>query len=92
MDKSKITTFYLDNKIGDQGAIALSKNVSWTNLISLDLSYNKIGDQGGIALSENISWTNLTSGSGYLSLGRNYIGDDGRLALTKRWPNTIFRR
>ena len=60
MDHPHLTKF-MYNKIGDEGAAALSKNVSWTTLTSLNLGSNNIGAEGAAALSKNVSWTTLTS-------------------------------
>ena len=52
----KITTLdFSRNKIGAEGADALSKNTSWTSLTTLDLWQNNIGDEGSTALSKNTS-------------------------------------
>jgi hypothetical protein len=60
------------NRIGAEGAKALSTN---TTLTSLDVSLNQIGDEGAKALSTN---TTLTS----MNVSSNHIGDEGAKALS----------
>ena len=73
------------NNIGDEGAIGLGKNVSWTNLTTLHLWGNNIGGEGATGLGKNVSWTNLTT----LHLWVNNIGDEGATGLGKNvsWTN-----
>jgi Leucine-rich repeat (LRR) protein len=68
------------NKIGDEGAQALT---GLTALTSLNLDFNRIGDEGAQALTR---LTKLTS----LSLAFNQIGDGGPQALKGLTKLTIL--
>ena len=44
-----------DNKLEDEGTVAIGKNDAWKNLKKLDLGSNRIGDKGASALARNLT-------------------------------------
>jgi len=76
---------FSDQKIGAEGAIALSEVLkNHSNLNRLYLENNQIGDEGAIALSEALkNHSNLN----VLSLNNNQIGDEGAIALSEALKN-----
>lgn len=70
-------------RFGDEGASAISRNLSWKMLKVLDLSYNEIGTKGIVALASNPTWINLKE----LILGGNILGVIGirALAANRSW-------
>ncbi|KAF9110697.1 hypothetical protein BGX30_007888, partial [Mortierella sp. GBA39] len=70
-----------DNKIGDNGAVALSEALKTNStMTTLNLRHNRIEDNGAVALSEALK-TNSTLTT--LDLYYNSIGDNGAVALSQ---------
>ena len=70
-----------DNKIGDQGAIAIAKALEVNAVLKkLVLNDNKIGDQGAIAIADALKFNAVLK---ELWLYENNIGDQGTIALAE---------
>ena len=75
---TNLTTLNLKaNRFGDDGAIAIGKNTTWTVLATLDLHFNAIGDEGAITIGKNTTWKKLIT----LDVSYNKIGDKGTTAI-----------
>ena len=83
---SKLTTYTVDEKIGDTEVIKIAKALKINNtLTTLNLQQNDIGDEGVFALAEALKTNNtLTT----LNLQQNDIGNEG----VNRLVHVLFRR
>ena len=78
-----------DNKIGNEGAIALAQVLPRTHITKLALLYNRISNEGAIALASELPRTCIKT----LYLDSNQIGNEGATALAsaiQNAPNIIY--
>ncbi|MEU2674462.1 hypothetical protein ABZ622_37525 [Streptomyces sp. NPDC007164] len=74
-----------DNRLGDDGAVALARTPALATLRSLNLSYNQIGNVGALVLAESPHLTGIE----WLDLRDNQFGDRAACALHERFGSAL---
>jgi Ran GTPase-activating protein (RanGAP) involved in mRNA processing and transport len=73
-----------ENRIEDEGAIGIAKNIKGKEVEGINLEGNKITDEGAIGTVENLQGTIVK----ILSLGSNKITDEGAIGAAKNIRGT----